>query len=312
MFSALLLALGASACAMHSAQTASPPLADGSSSGIHPFDTHGGISSSYELGDAAPFVSGAQLIHLNLGIREIDVTDAFGHVQVVGSYSSPFVVDVLQYQDGSGATVGSGIASTFGYKQISFVLDPNSSRAIFADGTIARLQFENGNPSESGAGVTSDTEISNGRGQVTVTDTRPFTLGAGDALNIDFNAFESLGKHDGGVLHIRPVLFSAVNSNAGRISGQLINFNGAPVIGGTVLAADSHGGISGSAVTDGTGTFDLHTLAAGTYQLVIYNHYTNAGGAEFKAQGASSDRHSFNGPTVIVTPGKTTSATVRD
>lgn len=314
--SALLLVLGASACAMHSAQTATPPLGNaGSSPAIHPFDTHGGISSSsYQLGDAAPIVSGSQLLHLNLGIREIDVTDASGHLQVVASYSTPFVVDVLQYQDGSGATVGSGIASAFGYRQLSLVLDTNSSRAIFADGTVARLQFEKGNTSDAGAGATSDTDTdSAGRGQVTITDQRPFALRGGQTLNIDFNAFESLGNRDGNIVHVRPVLFTAIGSNAGRITGQVLNRDGGAVSNGTVVACDSHGGISGSAATDRTGTFDLHTLPAGTYTLVIYNNYTNAAGVSFKAQGSSSDRNGGNGLTVIVTPGTTTSVgTIRD
>ncbi|HEV2261965.1 MAG TPA: carboxypeptidase-like regulatory domain-containing protein [Candidatus Rubrimentiphilum sp.] len=295
---------------MHSAQTATPPLAIPGSSlgGIHPFEAHGGIAS-YQMGDAAPAISGKQLTHLDLAIQEIDVTDASGRVQVVASYSDPLIVDVLQYQDGSGANVGSGSPSTLGYRKIKFVINVPASRAIYADGSTSLLQFEKGdkNGSSAGAGNATDTDPSGPR-RVAITDTHAFSLNAGEILNVDFNAFESLGNDDGGILHVRPVLFSAVNTGAGRLTGRVVNHDGQPVSGATVTAFDAHGGIANACATDANGNFELHTISAGTYQLNIYNDYTNAAGVHFKSRGASSDEGVIGGTIVIVNPGASTSA----
>jgi outer membrane autotransporter protein len=59
--------------------------------------------------------------------------------------------------------------------------------------------------------------------------------------------------------------------------------------------------------TDASGNFNLHTINAGSYQLVIYNNYTTASGQNIVASGAdASQGASFQGPSVTVTAGGTT------
>ena len=299
---------------------------------ITPFDTHGGIATSYEIGDAAPILSGKQLAHFNLAIREVDVTDASGRSQVVAQYASPLIVDVLQYQDGSGKNVGQATNSQRTYGQIRFVIDVAASQAIYTDNSSASLNFAYGRGplGDSGAGRSTNT-VPAGPGLVAITSTQSFTVGASasELVNVDFNLFESLATGDGsggdhgpgpirnndtgGGIAVRPTLFVAGSSNSGQITGTVVGSNGAGVSGAVVVAIGSSGNVGNTVATDASGGFDLHTLPADTYRLQIYNSYTNAAGAQFSSKGSASNRDFIFGPTVTVGPGQSTSAgTIRD
>lgn len=298
---------------------------------ITPFDTHGGIATSYQIGDAAPTLSGKQLAHFNLAIREVDVTDASGRSQVVASYDNPLIVDVLQYQGGSGATVGQGTSNQRTYGQIRFVIDPAASQAVYTDNSRASLNFAYGREtsSDSNAGRSTRTTPA-GRGLVAITNTQDFTIGASasELVNIDFNLLESLstgndtgGGISGGIrpfdtsggianssILVRPTLFVAGNSDSGHITGTVVGSNGNGVSGAVVVAIGSGGNVGNTVATDASGGFDLHTLPADTYRIQIYNSYTNAAGAHSSAKGSASKRDVIFGPTITVGPGQTTSA----
>lgn len=307
-----------------------PPTSSVSQNGtpglIQPLDTHGGIANMrVDMSDAPPVLSGKQLAHLDLGIREIDVTDAKGKTHVVAQYGSPFIIDVLRYQGATGGNVGQTSVTEQTYRGIRFVIDVAASQAIYTDNSSAPLNFLLGKDtqSDSGAGRTTDTTGA-GPGLVAITDNRQFTIGTNvtELVNADFNAFESLAPANGGrkdnrvgafdtsggiALCVRPTLFVAAGWSAGQLGGTVTNGTGEPVSGATVVAIGPGGVVGNTVSTDSSGNFYLHNLPAGTYRLQIYNNYTNAAGADFSSEGATSDRDTIQGPTVTVTPGLTTS-----
>ena len=280
---------------------------------ITPFDTHGGIATSYQVGDAAPVLSGKQLAHFNLAIREVDVTDASGHSQVVAQYDRPLIVDVLQYQGGSGANVGQANNTQRSFGRIRFVIDAAASQAIYTDNSIASLNFAYGRDTSSDARAGKSTLTTPaGPGLVAITNFQSFTIGssASELVKVDFNLFESLASTNdtGGGISVRPALFVAGNANAGQITGTVVGSNGNPVGNATVVAIGSAGNVGNTVATDASGGFNLHTLPADTYQIQIYNSYTNAAGAHFASKGGTSTRDVIFGPTITVGPGQSTSA----
>ncbi len=294
------------------------------------------------VGDAAPAFFGNRLSGINLAISEIDAVDSTGHSLVVGQYSTPLIVNLLQYQDGDVDNVGQTQVSQKVYQRVRFVIDVSASSVLYTGGASAPLRFVTGGDNASGdnwsgdnsshdnspanAGkATSTTEL--GHGRVAITVTRPFTIGstASELVNVDFNLMESLtppsidtdrgqgnhiesDTHGGLALTVRPTLFVAADANSGRISGTVVNSHGRPVSNAVVVAVDQSGEVGNTVATDESGNFRLHTLTAGTYRLEIYNQYTNSAGADISSEGSSSERNRLKGPTITVSPGQVTDA----
>jgi len=317
-FYALLLAVVPAACSMHG-QSAAPPLAANvGSPGIKPFDLYGGIASMVvQVGDAAPAFFGNRLAGINLAISEIDAVDNSGHSLVVGQYAAPLIVNLLQYQDGLGDSVGQTPVSQQTFQQIRFVVDVSASSVLYTGGASAPLRFVSDDDSSSAHAGRATSTTALGHGFVAITVNRSFTIGSNvsELVNVDFNLLESLTPedhhndsetHDGLALNVRPALFVAANSDAGQITGTVVNDRGRPVSNAVVVAVGQDNQVGNTIATDASGNFRLHTLAAGTYRLDIYNEYTNSAGAGFSSEGSSSDRDRLRGPTVTVSPGQIT------
>lgn len=325
---ALLLAIVPSACSMHG-QSTTPSLPPYTQNIVQPFDTSGGISNmAVRVGDAAPAFFGNRLSGINLAFSEIDAVDSAGHNVVVGQYSTPLIVNLLKYQDGLGANVGQTQVSQKTYQQIRFVIDTSASSVLYTGGASAGLRFvrNNDHSSANAGGATSTTSL--GHGRVAITVSQPFAIGstASELVNVDFNLMESLtppsidtnrgqgnnlasDTHGGLALAVRPTLFVAANSNGGQITGTVVNSRGNGVSNAVVVAVDQNGQVGNTVATDASGNFLLHTLAAGTYRLDIYNNYTNSAGANFSSEGSSSDRSRLKGSTTVtVSPGQVTDA----
>ncbi len=105
---------------------------------------------------------------------------------------------------------------------------------------------------------------------------------------------------------MRPSLSAA--NGAGQITGAVMNAYGRPVQGATVVAVGSSGAAVNSGTTSSSGAFDIDALPADTYQLLIYNAYTNAAGYKSAASGQSTNAQGFYGPSVTLSAGSTTSA----
>ena len=316
-FSVLLLALSLTACGR---VLPSGPASGGSQVAKIPLDTQGGIATKVNMGDAPPRVAGKQLAHLNLGIREIDAIDSTGRRQVVAQYAQPLMIDVLQYQGGSGKDLGQAPMNGQTYSGLRFVIDIAASDAVYADDAVVGLTFADNAPSlstaEAGETTTTSREEHN---RVAITVMEQFSVRAdfAEVIHADFNAFESLAplsgsnqdengdnsSRDGGGLLVRPALFVATDWDAGQISGTVVNRDGDPVSGATVVAFGSGQNVGNTVSTDGEGNFNLHSLSSGTYRLQVYNAYKNAAGASFSAHGATSEKNSLEGPTVTVNPG---------
>ncbi len=86
----------------------------------------------------------------------------------------------------------------------------------------------------------------------------------------------------------------------------MVTASGVHVGGDTVAAIDENGDVANTTSTDSYGDFDLHTIAAGMYHLVVYNTYRTASGQVLNADGNGSSAASVAGPSVTVSPGQIT------
>ncbi len=260
------------------------------------------------LGDAAPVVGGKPLAHFYIGVREIDAI-VNGQTVVLGSASTPYQMDLLQYQNGSTAWMTQTSIPMQTYTQLRYVIDIPSTQAIFADGTSSLPVKFTGGSTKSSYGVgyntttTADPAYPNAA-DITVDGT--FAIQSSTAaIAGDFNLTESLANN-GSYILLRPTI--AASTAGGQISGTVANASGTGVQNATVVAVASNGNAVSSATTDANGAFDIHTLSPDTYQLVIYNSYTNAAGDKIYSSGATSGAQGFYGPSATVTAGSTVSA----
>lgn len=290
------------------------PKADsGPASIVRPLDTLGGGPLSalrILLCDAAPQLDGKTLSHLYLGVWRIDVSSN-GQTGTLASFTTPNVIDVLAYQGGASAQVGTSDVATQQYNQLTFVVDLASSKAVFTDGSTSPLGFliNTQTRSSARAGATTTT-VADGPNAVDIVSNQAFTVPVGQpqSVRVDFNAFESLAMQSGALI-TNPALFLAPASSAGQIQGTVVSNYGSPVRNATVVAKDSNGVVANSALTDSNGNFSMSTVNAGTYRLSVYNYYTNAAGQQYQASGESdSERKTSYGPAVTVTGGSTASA----
>ena len=259
------------------------------------------------LGDAPPVVGNLNVTSVNLGIDAVNVVYQ-GQVTTIATYPTPYVVNVMA-NGGDPSSIGIGQFYSGAYDHIQFVVDTASSN-IVANGTTMPIQFQVGQNSQSSAGAGQWTSTTGNATTVTMTVGGNFTVGGNPAAQImaDFNGLESLNQTSSGTIVAQPTLFATASANASEIQGTVLNQAGQPVQNAVVVAIKTSNGRVGNTVnTDANGNFDLHALAAQTYQLVIYNNYTTASGQNIVASGAdASQGASFQGPTVTLTAGQIT------
>jgi hypothetical protein len=270
-----------------------------------------GYKMNTSLGDAAPVLYGKTLAHFYIGVREIDAIGN-GQTVVLGSAATPVQMDLLQYQNGSTNWMTQTDVPAQTYTQLRYVLDAPSTQAVFSDGTSMPIKFVGWSSKSSyNVGATTSTTLdATYANAIDVTINTPIGTQGADAIAADFNLTESLSVSNG-TLIVRPTL-SAADTPA-QISGSVLNSNGAPVQNATVVALGSNGAAVNSATTDASGSFNLHALPADTYQLVIYNAYTNAAGYRLYSSGATSGSAGFYGPTIQAGAGASVNAgTIND
>ena len=260
------------------------------------------------LGDVA-LPNGVNLTQVNLGIDAIYVTDPLGHHVTVAQYSSPHVVNVLQYQNGSTTPIALGSVPTTTYSSMTIIVDTASSSVQTAYGTKGLLVFRNAaDQSSAGFGITTSTATAT-PSSVALTFGRGFAVAQSGELSfdVDFNAFESLlpAPSSGTQWTARASLSVAQEGLEGTITGNVVNTHGSGVHNAVIVATDASGKAVASSFTTSSGTFLLHTLSAGTYKLTVYNSYTTASGWHIAASGNTKANASFALPaTVQVGPGQ--------
>lgn len=321
---AALLLLAAPLAACSAGTVASTPAGQPAvrSHTLRPMDTIGGIGGNYSVAlmDAPPVINSTQLDHIYLAVVRVDSLKN-GSAQTILSFNQPRIVDVLAHQNDSGENLGSALGSTTSYDGLQMVVDAARSSATAGRKSYAIVFTSGSTNSTVGAGATTATQ-SDGGTLVRMTVAQPYAVQTGnssDGVQVDFNAYESLAPLNGTALVARPTLFLMGKSNEGRIKGIVVNAAGTPVMGATVVAfgADNKPGNVVSTAQDGT--FLLHTLAAGTYHLKIFNDYVTAVGAEHVAANATALQAPGgrfapqDGPVVTVTSGTVTdSGTIAD
>jgi len=183
---------------MHGQSAATPGLPPVPSQIVRPFDTSGGIATiNVALGDAAPSFFGNRLTGINVAISEIDVVDNAGRSQVVATYSSPLMINLLQYQDGLGTSIGQASVNQLLYQQVRLVVDVGASSVLYTGGAVAPLRFvTDRDQSSAGAGSATSTTVLDS-GHVAITDSRPFSIGStiNELVNVDFNLIADAAVH---------------------------------------------------------------------------------------------------------------------
>lgn len=286
----------------------------GSASDILPQGVYGGIGPSASiavlLGDAPPDLYGRPLAQLNLGLKEVDAIEN-GQTTVLSTFQKPLVVNVLNDPGNGGQIVANAKVARLAYQQLRLVVDLATSTGVFADGTKMPIDFFTNQQSYSTVGAGSNTTTSPAANNtVAITVTQPFSIpeDGNPAVRVDFNAFESLDLWAQGGLVAQPALFVAPVDDAGSISGKIVDRRtGQAVNQAVIVATASDGSIGNTAVSGSDGTFSLHTLRSGSYNLVIWNDYTNAAGRTFTST-SSSPYAAVNGPTVTVEGGQDSAA----
>jgi len=327
---ALIFALAACSGGSQNAPVTSLPAATSSTAvkapssprhgGLHSNEVIGGGPGKLQvlLGDTA-LPNGANLSAVNLAIEAILVSDASGNVTTVAEYSSPQVVNVLNYQNGNATSIGQGSVPETTYASLTIVVAAGQSNIVTASGTTESLTFKRNGASMSSAGFgtstvttgasasTSATAAGYGSGSVAITFKQPFAVDSDNAeLSVDFNAFESLIPA-GSVVASQTSLSVAATQLQGTISGNVSNTGGTAVQNAVVVAVDSNGNTDATTFTDSNGNFLLHTISSGTYSLTVYNQYTTAAGASITSSGNTNSAASFGAASgVTVTPGQNT------
>lgn len=287
---------------------------------LQPMDVIGGPGGLLRvlLGDAPPNLGGRNLQQLNLGIKEVDAIEN-GQTTVLASFDKPHVVNVLAHQDDdSGEVVADAQVARSDYQQVRLVVDLASSSAKFKGAPKTPVDFlvNVASASSAGAGATTVT-TSDGPGAVDLIVTQPFSIPQSyhNAVRVDFNAFESLALDSAGNLLSRASLYVAPVDDISGIKGTVVNSSGDPVANATVVALAADGSVGNTSFTNDRGRFNIGTLRAGTYQLVIYNTYTTASGRVVTASGESPGNasvQSFAGPSVTTSNGPTSAGTIKD
>ncbi len=311
----LMLLAFSSACAGGGSNSVNPSTQSPTQAMDHkakPQDTLGGVGGSVGgaltilLGDAPPQIGNLVASQINLGIDSVAVVSN-GTVTTLASYSKPYVVNVMQNQ-GDPSPIGIGQYYSGPYDHIVFRFDVASSNVV-AGGTNYPITFlTNAARSSAGAGTTTVTTAQNGAVTVTVAGNFMENGNPAQAIQADFNALESLAMSANGTIVSRPALFAIPYDQAGQVAGTVTSSQGTPVAGATVVALDANGNVGNTGSTDANGNFQLHTLAAGTWQLVVYNTYQTVSGQTLTATGNGSPSPTVQGPTVTVTAGQTAAA----
>ncbi len=302
------LAAGCSGSGASTPATMTPSSAQAGRAKLHPSDTLGGVGNyglNILLTDAPPRIGNMTATAVNLGIDSVAVINN-GQATTLASYSTPYVVNVMN-NPGNPSPIAIGQYYQGSYQKLRFTIDVASSNVVGSNGQTYPIQFLIGSTAQSTAGAGPTTVTYGSATTVSMVVSGNFSID-GDpaaAVQADFNALESLAPTSSGGVVARPTLFAVADGLAGKADGVVQSASGTPVAGATVVALDQNGNVANTTSTDQNGAFDLHTIQAGTYQLVIYNTYTTASGQTLTASGNGSSAASVQGPTITVTAGQT-------
>jgi hypothetical protein len=272
----------------------------------------GSAQLSIAMTDGQLQLNGITVTAVNLGIDKVEVVGNGNQPTVVQSFSSPDVVNILNYTSQSSQLTFTGSIPAGSYQQIRLVLDTATTTISYTQNgqqyTNVPLFVPSATSQQFGNGTTS-TDNGDGQGTAGVKINVGLQAQSGGSYGfvLDFNAGQSIVQTGSGSFTMKPVIVATAQSMAGAIAGTVQNQAGAAVSGAEVEAMQN-GTVVNAAITSSTGAFTINALPAGTYTLVVQNVYITAAGTQQTASGYdSSVGNSLTVPgTVTVTAGSTT------
>ncbi len=260
----------------------------GSSGGTGAMPTSGTSQLSVAMLDAPIQLNGITVTAVNLGIDKVEAVGNGSAATVLQTYSSPNVVNILNYTSTSNALNFSGTIPAGQYQQLRLVLDTATTTISYTQNgtTYTDVPLTVPSATQGGFGNATSTDSGDGAGTAGVKVNVSLDALAGNTYGfvLDFNAGQSIVETGGGNFIMKPVIVATAIAQSGSLSGTVLNQAGAPVVGAEVEATQN-GTVVNAGITDANGNFSIDALPAGTYTLVVENSYTTQAGAQVTATG---------------------------
>jgi len=231
------------------------------------------ITGDLDFLDAPNFGPGAQINLAIVGVNAISNGSAYSLV----TYDTAVVINTLDFQRQS-LSLGSNSIPAIAYDGLQIVIDPSQS-SVVSNGQTYPMTFGTFNPQTfafqpSAAGIQS------------INFSVPFNGSQGNVhLLMDFNGVDSIALVNG-VAQVSPALIGANAANSAVIGGSVVNNAGAPVVNATIQALNADGSVAATTVSANDGSFELHAINAGNYQVVVSNSFVPVSGQTVSAIGA--------------------------
>jgi hypothetical protein len=247
------------------------------------------ITGILDFVDAPKFGPADQV---NLAIVGVDAMSA-GTAYPLVMYDKAVVINALNFKQ-SALQLGSNDIPAIAYDGLTLMVDPSQSNVVM-NGKTYPMVFGT-YPSHSNNFIPTGSAT-----LATINFAMPFSAASGTVqLIMDFDANQSIDIVSN-VAQVAPVLHGTTYGTAGVISGSVVNSAGGPVGSATVQAIAADGNVAATTSTaGGDGSFELHGIAGGTYQIVVSSSFTMPSGSIVTAQGADSS--AVIAPLTVVVP----------
>lgn len=210
--------------------------------------------------DAPNFGPGAQINLAIVGVKAMSAGTAYDLV----SYDTAVVVNTLDFQRES-LNLGSNTLPAISYDGVRMMIDPTQS-SVVSNGQTYPMTFGTFDTQTHAFTPSSDAIAS-------VDVAMPFDGSAGSVqLLIDFDAVDSIALVNG-IAQVGPALIGTNAAHSAVIAGSVVNNAGGPVSSATVQAVRPDGSVAATTVSANDGSFELHAIRAGSYQVVISNSF---------------------------------------
>jgi hypothetical protein len=210
--------------------------------------------------DAPNFGPGAQINLAIIGVKAMSAGVAYDLV----TYDTAVVVNTLDFQR-QALILGSNTLPSINFDGVRVLIDPTQS-SVVSNGQTYPMTFGTFDPNSH-----TFTASSAAIGSFDVA--MPFNSSGGNVhLLMDFDAIDSIALVNG-VAQVGPALIGTNGAQSAVIAGSIVNNAGAPVSSATVQAINPDGSVAATTVSANDGSFELHAIRAGSYNVVISNTY---------------------------------------
>jgi hypothetical protein len=247
------------------------------------------IDAIFAILDAPRFGAGAQI---NVAILGVQAIGADGVAYSIVSYPTPVVVNMLNYKT-SALVLGHNSIPNQAYTTLRLVVQASAS-SLLAWGTQYPVNYGYFDRTHTFTPAPSDIATIDFAVKMDTTTNSPVVLA-------DFNTVESV-KIRNGQAYVGSRIAAAPYNSSAVITGKVVNNAGAAVGSAVVAVLDASGTVINTTMAEDDGTFEIHAIPGGSYQLMIYNDYTADSGDEILASGADSVAN-VTGPQIAVPGG---------